>query len=248
MTLEKRRFCYIDFTEEKVGPVMAKSTHAVATGADDQEDYTFVNGHYFEWIQTGQNDVIFPTQSATGWKLPCDNANGDGIEMTQGMVAGDATAMKFIAQTDAFYIKAKIEVTTLANVDAVWVGFRELGAYTDITTPALMKSVYDEKAYIGINDNAGALSSFTSFGGADVETLSTAAAAVTGTAITLEVYVSAAGVASFKINGAADTLLDAATAVTFTADDVFVPSIGLVGTGAGAPSVELVTYECGLQQ
>jgi hypothetical protein len=246
MSLTKNRYTYVDFRDEEGVPLFAKTTNAIATAVDTQEDYMRVNGQYFEHIQTGANAALQYVTSSAGWKLPLDNTDGDGIEITQGMLAS-RTPMKFTAGTDAFFIRVKAVVTTLANIDCFWVGFRELGSYVAITTPATMASVYDEKAIICVNTNAGAVKSITSIGGSDVTTTATNTPIVTATEFDWAVYVAKSGAVTYKISGAADALLAAATQVTFTANDVFVPTVGCVATGAGAPNVVLVSYECGLQ-
>ena len=242
-----KRFTYVDFRQEPVTTVLAKATHAVATGGDNQEDYTRVGseGHYFEWIQTGQNDVIFPVASATGWKLPMDTAT-DGIEITQGIVAGDPTAMKFVVGTDAFYIKVKAEITTLANFAHFGVGFRELAAYTDIGNAAAAITAYDEKIMLKAVVTSGITSYTSSVAGADASATVLGSPIATGVAFTWEIHVDLAGVCTAKVDGVVDTTFNAA-ALTQAATTVLIPSISFCGNATGASSVELVTYECGLE-
>jgi hypothetical protein len=244
--MAKRKHTYVNFQEEQQVPVFAKTTHAVATAAANQEDYFRVNGEYFEYIQTAQNDTIFPqprTATPFGFTLPVDNTDGDGIELTQGII-GSGVSRAFTVGTDpGFYLKAGISLTTRAGVDVLAVGFRELGAYVNSTTPAAFLGAYDEKASIGVyNSNAGVLSTVTSLAGVDVATALAHAAWANGTSLVLEVYVSAAGVVTYKIDGAADA---SAVALTLTTGDVFVPFLVLTATGGGAPGVILQSWECG---
>jgi hypothetical protein len=248
MSLSKRRYAYVDFTTEQQVPVFAKTTGAVRTAADNQEDYFRVNDTYFELIQTGANTLLASTgftPSATGWKIPLDNTDGDGMEITQGIVTGVPTPMKFVTGTDAFFIKVKMEVTTLANIDALGVGFRNILAYADITTPATLASVYDDKFYLGVNDNAGAVVGIESLAGSDTTTTATNTPIVSGTAFTFEVRVASDLTVTALVDGTEDVLISAASPVVTTAITM-VPSIVVVATGAGATNVELVEYECGL--
>ena len=242
-----RRFSYVDFRQEPVTGVYAKATHAIATGANNQEDYTRVgpNREYFEWIQTGQNDVIFPAATATGWKLPLDTAT-DGIEITQGIVAGDPTRMKFVVGTDAFYIKAKVKVTTLANFEHLGVGFRELGAYADIGSAAEAITAYDNKIMIKAVVTTGITSYTKSVGGTDTSATITGSPIVTATAVLWEIHVDTDGVCTAKVDGTADAIFNAATPTLLDGITV-IPSISAAGNATGASSIELVTYECGLE-
>lgn len=256
MATEERRFAYCDFTKKKEHFWVAKTTGEVATGADTQVDYAWIGGNYFELYQGGANDELAAGQfipSATGWLVPLDGAGAtkDHIEITQGIVTGATTPMKFTVGTDAFYMKVKVEQTTLNKILYLGCGFRKLGAYTVTASMQLAAdaiAVWDEFAGIAIVDNAGTLKGLTSVAGSDVATTATASPAVTGTAITLETYVSAAGVVSFKVNGASDVLLAAATAATLTSGQVVIPTVTAIrAVGATASGTELVSYECGLQ-
>lgn len=262
MALTRNKNVFIDFTSSPYSPQFAKATHAVATAADNQEDYCWVGGDkYMEWIQTGANTALMfdpATTAPFGWTLPLDNTDADGVELTMGMAASSsAGALSFTVGTDAaFFCRVKAVVTTLANIDVFGVGFRELGAYTDITTPALMGSVYDEKYAISVDDNAGAVVSHLSVAGADTQTTATGTPIVTAQSFEFKVEVSAAGVCSAYIaldadttplssSSAADVLLSAATSKTIADATVLVPYITCVATGAGAPAVVLQEWEVG---
>jgi len=249
MANEKRRYCYVDFTKEPVTGVFAKATHAVATSVNTQQDYTRVGDQqaYFEWVQIGASTPIFPTASATGWALPMTDTDATGIAMSQGIVAGDPTNMKFVTGTDAFFMKVRLEMTTVENFLVCMIGFRELAAYAVTTTSALALTDYDHKALIGVMDALGAVRSFVSTGaGADVSTVATNTPVLTGVPVTWEVHVGVDLSVTFKVNGVADPLLQAATPV-LTTGRTLIPHIIAVDGGAGAlGSIELVTYECGL--
>lgn len=245
MSLAKRRYSYVDFTSAQSVPLFAKTTHAIATPADNQEDYFHIDGNYFELIQTGQNDVIPDfVKSATGWVVPLDTAT-DGIEITQGMAAGVATPMQFVVGTDAFFIKVKAEVTTLANIAHFGVGFRVLAAYANIGTAAEAITAYDDKIMVKAVVTSGITSYTHSVGAVDTSKTITGSPIVTGTAVTWEVRVDADGLCTALVDGTADTIFNA-DALSLTSALVMVPSISAAGNATGASSIELVTYECGL--
>ena len=55
MALVKDRYTYVDFRDAHAVPLFAKTTNAIATAADNQEDYMWVDGkHYFEHIPLPQ--------------------------------------------------------------------------------------------------------------------------------------------------------------------------------------------------
>lgn len=243
-----RRYTYVDFTQEQEVPIFAKTTHAVVTAADNQEDFFRINNDYFEMIQTGANALAASngfTPSTSGWLVPLDNTDADGVEITQGILAGVCTPMKFVTGTDAFFIEVTAEVTTLANIDVFGVGFRNLAAYVDITTPATLASAYDDKVVMAVNTNAGAVVGIQSKAGTDTTTTATSTPIVTGTAFKWKVVVNSDLSVQYYLDGTEDVLL-AAAAHTVTTAITMVPYIAVVATGAGATSVEIKTYECGI--
>jgi len=252
-----RKSCYVDFVKEPPVPSVNKATGAIATGADNQEDCVVLHnsGEYFEFIQTGQNDVIhFTKQSDGSFRLPLDNTNGDGIEITQGILSGFAKS--FTVGTDpAFFVKACFKVTTRADLDVLQVGFRKLAAYADVTQPSELNA-YTDAAWVGINTNAGVLSTNTELNNGGLTSTALAKAALTdGQFLALEVDVSAAGAVTYKVGVSSTTALALANlavdanAVAFTFDDaeVLVPSIVAVATGASAAEIDWTHFSCGFQ-
>ena len=257
MALTKNRYCYVDFRDQQPGPLFAQTTNAIATAADNQIDYQWIDTatgpHYFEHIQTAANTALQFITAAAGWTVPTDGVDGEGIEITQGVLAS-RTPMSFVTGTDAFFIQVGMLVDLIASEDVYGCGFRKLGAYVDITTPALVASVYDDKAYIGVNDNAGNLVTVTSIGGTDITTELAATAVANATYLYLRVEVSKARAATYKIGqstvsaAAAKTALAAdasAVAMTFTNALTLVPYMPFVSTGT-LVDVDLIEYECGL--
>ncbi len=263
----------IDFTTEREVPIFAKTTGAIKTAANAQQDFLWVGGNrYLELAQgvgaLGANTLLAAnglTPSPTGWLLTLDDTATDSLELTEGIVLGSARS--FVAGTSAaFHMRCAFLVTTRANITHLSMGFRELGAYATASTYAEMKTAYPEKAFIGIADNAGALRTDTSKANADVSTALAAAAAANGDILALQVLVSGAGAVTYKLaratpagSTAAQTqaavttafaalATDAnAVAMSFTAAAVVVPSIIIGASGAGAPDVKLVNYFCGNQ-
>ncbi len=262
----------LDFTTEREVPLFAKTTGAIKTAANAQQDFFWVGGRrYMELTQgvgaTGANTLLAAnglTPGTTGWLLTLDNTATDSLEITEGIVLGSARS--FVAGTSAaFTLKCAFLVGTRANITHLSMGFRQLGAYVTANTYTEMKTAYTDKAMIGIGDNAGALRTDTSLANVDVSTALAHAAAADGDILALQVLVSAAGVTTYKLatatpagSTAAQTqaavtaayaaLATDASAVAYTFGAVVVvPSIIIAASGASAPDVKLVNYFCGLQ-
>lgn len=257
MALSKRKYNYTDFTVEPGTPVLATTTNAIATAADNQVDYTRVNGNFFDWIQTGASTALMPvvrTAAPFGWALPNDAAASEGIEFGEGaLVSGNAPYKSFTVGTDpAFFIRARLSfLSNVDNVVVAAVGFRKSASQVDITSQATLGSVYADSAFIGVTTNAGAIKTSTSLASTvTLTSLAHAAASVAGTATTgldFKLLVSATGVVTYTIDGAADA---SAVAFTFANGTVLVPAIATVGangTGSVASPIVLQEYECGFQ-
>jgi len=244
-----KRYTYVDFRQEPVTGCFAKTTHAIAASTNTLQWYTRVGseGHYFEFLNIDTNTKIFPVADASGWLLPDVDTDAIGGVISQGIVAGAATKMKFVTGTDAFYLKCKLLVTDIDNFDVIAIGFRELAAYAVTIAPATLKTDYDHKALIGVFDDAGAVvTEVSTAAGADVETACTGTPIVTGTAFTWEVRIRKDLSVEFYVNGVLDALAAAATPVV-TTGKTLIPHIVHINTGTGTlGTIHLQTYECGL--
>lgn len=265
----------VDFTKAKEVAYFAKTTGDILTAVNAQQDFFYVPSstypRYFELTQgvgsTGANTLLAAnglTPAATGWLLILDNTATDSLEITEGITLGSARS--YTAGTSAaFQMKCAFLVGTRANITHLGMGFRKLGAYVTANTAAEWATAYDDKAMIGITDNAGALETDTSLATVDVETALAHSAAADGDILALQVLVSGAGVVTYKIGTAtpagataaqtrtavttayAALAADAnAEAYTFGAVEV-IPSIIIAASGASAPDVRIVDYNVGLQ-
>jgi hypothetical protein len=250
----KRKYCYVDFTQAPGSPLFAQTTNAIATAADNQVDYCYVNGQYFEHIQTGANTALQYVTSADGWLIPLDGTDGDGVEITNGILA--SRDLSFTVGTDpAFFWACGFYVGTIAAQDVYGGGFRKQGSYVDITTPSLMNTVYDDKAAIYVMDAAGDWRTTTSTGGTDTQTNITTTACADATYVYLKVLVSAAGAVTYLIGQSLTSFAAAkaaaaapagAVAATLTAALVMTPYFAHVSTGT-AGDIKLIEWEVGHQ-
>jgi len=262
MALTQRKHFFADFTQERVDLALLQGASAVTAVTDNAVNVFQLRrpGHYLVINNTGQNDAKVPTAGATGWVLPCDNTNGDGIEFNPsvGLTAAVGGPLQFTIGTDpAFFLRAVVNAGTLANYDVLQVGFRKQAAYDNVDSPANL-TVYADIAVVGINDNAGALATNTDNDNAGITTTALAATAPTADDyVALEVDVSALGAVTYKVGVHATTVAGAlaalaadASAVAFSFDstDVVIPCGFLVSTGAGAHTTALTRLEVGYQQ
>lgn len=260
----------VDFTQEPWTPFFAKTTGAIMTEADTQEDFFYVGKlrRYFEIFQDGNNTDNVGTWAvgATGWTIPGPNAADQGTQLTEGIILGSAKSFT-AGTTAAFKVRAAFLVTTRAELNNLMVGFRKLGAYAVADDSTEIATAYDDKVIVGIDGNAGVIKQMTSKATVDATTSCTHAAAANGDILALEVNVSSAGVTSVKVGSAtpagataaqtqaavaaayADLTSDAlcnAAAVTLTAGN-YVPTIMMNKAAGGASDLTLANYYSGPQ-
>lgn len=261
----------VDFTKEPWVPMFAKTTLAIWTEADTQEDFfrTSLTGRYFEFFQDGANfvDANLFTPTSYGWVMPGPDATDMGWQLTEGIVLGHARA--YTTGTDAFYMRAAFYISQRDEFTELMVGFRKLGAYAVADDATELATAYDDKVIYGIEGAAGVLNRYTSKATVDVgPTACTHAAAANNDILAIEVRVSAGGVATVKFgtatpggttaaqiqSGVASAYLGLASdalcnaAFTMTGGISVVPTIFFAsanGTAANANS--LVNYYAGLQ-
>ena len=246
--MANRRYTYVDFVNAPQPPMTGKNLTAVMVANDTDVDTFKMNGIgncEFEMLQIGAAASTAFTADATGALLPIGTADGNGLAFCQGSIAAD-TPMKFVTGTDAFFIKAKLTQTVIADTDVVMIGFREAGTTQVTTTPALALTDYDHKALFGVQSNGGVNRLYSSVGaGSDTSTTPTITPNATTVEVTWEVRVSASRVVTVYVDGVEDALVTAA-AITLTTAKTLVPHMIFVSTGAGVEQVNLATYECGL--
>ena len=187
----------------------------------------------FEYAAIGTQTLTAPVLTATGLDIGMDQTNNDGVEITQGITAKSRRAFT-IGTSPAFFVRLKFKIEDVSGSDQFGVGFRKTQAYQ-----AAIAS-YTDKAFIGsvsgdikINtllNNAGGVITDTTQDWADGETH------------TLKVIVSAAGVVTYQIDGAAPT---ATAAFTFDNGDIVVPFIWMINDSDVVGTAELIEYECG---
>ena len=225
------RFTYEDF---EVSPVAAGQAGTAVLGTTGSVNVMNAGKEIFEYHIKGTQTIKVPVLAAGGLNIGLDQTDNDGVEITQGILSRSKAA--FTVGTDAFYMRVRFSIATVAGTDDCIVGFRKTQAYqTAIAT-------YTD--YCGLNVIAGDIYAETGVNGADVSTDTTDTWADAATH-ELAVYVSAAGAVTYKIDGAAPTVT---AAITMDTGDVLVPFMFMLQANAAQTgAVLLKEWEVGLQ-
>jgi hypothetical protein len=243
----QRKYTYVNFAEEPMVPAFAQTTNAIPTAVDNQVDWMLIDGQYFEWIQTAANaDIFFTKSTNVGWIIPNDNTDNDGIEITQGILSAGNGPGEFTVGTDGpFRLKVNFKVPDVSDYDVAFIGFRKVEAYTAaLAAHAELGTDYTDIG--GLNLNAGAIYSITRLNSGTAVLTDTTQTVADGVAVTFQIDVSAAGVCTFKVNGAAPTVNT--NTLTFDTGDLLIPTMCFTknaGAASDTPPI-LITYECGI--
>lgn len=217
-------------------PVVIQTTGEVADGTAADVQAMHCSRNLFELVYLGAGQTILaPSIAAAGLDVSLDGADNDGIELTMGITSRSKAA--FTVGTDpAFYAKLKFTIADVSDTDDCAFGFRKAEAYQANIDD------YDEMAVLNVIS-----------GDINIETILNAGATTTTDTTddwadtgqhTLEVYVSEAGVVTYKIDGDPPT-----TTAAFTFDDgeVVVPFFYFLHAAASSAGIVLDEFECGLQ-
>lgn len=228
----KRIDCYFDSTPLSVKKVGA----GAATGTAGDENLNLIGGVTWEYHVLGTQTVVAPSLGTYGLNIVQDDAENDGTEHCLGINANNKGV--FTVGTDAaFFATMKFYIDDVSGTDDCAFGFRKVEAYQ-----AAIDN-YDEMAALNVISGDIKIETILN-GGATTTTDTTDNWADTGIH-ELGIYVSAAGVVTYTIDGAAPT-----TTAAFTFDDaeVVVPFFyQLAAADPEAAAVELIEFHCGLQ-
>ena len=219
----------------EIDPVCTKKAGGVPAGAGGEEDVMCLGQNVFEYHILGAGQTILaPSLVATGLLVSLDKIDNEGAEYSQGILARSKQAM--VIGTDEFYFKCKLSIADVSGADEVAVGFRLAEAY---------QANLDDYADMAVlNVIGGAIKIETMVGGAGTTTTDTTDTSGDGDTVTLEVYVRRDGVVTYKIDGAAPTVV---AAYTFTDGLTVVPFFHLLHAATSPGDVILQEWECGLQ-
>jgi len=218
------------------------NTGAAPTGATGDYNIMYLqDGHTMEQFILGAGQtIIAPRLENAGLLVSLDLTNSEGAEYYWG----HQNSSKFlftIGTSPAFFIEARFTVADCGTSDPLWIGFRLQGA------PNGAFANYTDAAVIGLHatTNADTVISGKNLNGTGWTYVNSTDAWTDGQTHTIRLNVSAAGVVSYLLDGAA---LSNEQAMTFDNADVVIPFIHHLFAAGGAPAaIHLVSLACGLQ-
>ena len=217
----------------KVNPVTSAVGGGAASGT--AANVMSFNGVNFEYEGKGTQTITAPSLAAGGLDIGMDQTDDDGVEITRGITARSPEAF-VIGTSPAFYAKAELTIPDVSGTDDLAFGFRKAEAYQGNLDD------YDEMACLNVISGDIKIETILN-NGATTTTDTTDNWADTNKK-TLEVYVSAAGVVTYKINGVAPTVT---AAFTFDTNEVVIPFLFFLNSTDLAGSVLLSSWEVGYQ-
>lgn len=245
-----RKRIYIDCLSN--APVLCKSDGTEGDGADNTVGLFTAGQHQMEVRYEQTNGDILPVRtldanSCSGWLIPLDAADNDGIEMGFGILGEDAEHVFTVGTDAAFQLEVKLGIPVVADFDVCAIGFRTIGAYADaINSASALYAAYSGATNhaFGINIDNGDYKVFKTTNGTDAQDDVSVTDAVNDDAPVLNVSVSLAGAVSASVDGVAITLTNAGTA--FDVGDIIVPYFVFAKDANGTDTHPIFNYiKCG---
>ena len=214
-------------------PVTSKVGGGAASGTAQTANAMLFPETAFEYAALGTQTITAPSLTSVGLDIGMDQTDNDGVEITQGITSKSRRAFT-IGTSPAFFVRLKFKIEDVSGSDQVGVGFRKTQAY------AAAIASYTDKAFIG--SVSGDIKLNTLLNNADGVVTDTTSNWADGETHELRVDVSATGVVTYQIDGAAPATT---AAFTFDSTDVVVPFIWMINDADVVGKVELIEYECG---
>ena len=209
---------------------------------EEEVSLQFPDGLNLSCAYMGAATVDAPTGTSLGmtWEQADTNNLGYQFVMCHRSFKGiDGVDTFTIGSTPAFYMKHKIKIGNVSGLDYCMAGFR-LKSQAHIADP---KATYTDYACLDVN--AGDIYVETALNNTTATPTDTTDNWADGEVHTIEVYVSAAGAATFKLDGVAPTV--DTHSFTFDDGDIVTPFfVGMKGAGEAADIVH-IELEVGLQ-
>ena len=227
--LEEGTYCLFN-----QAPVCVKKDGAgAATGTGGDENVLMGGPDMFEYHILGTQTIVSPVQVANGLNIGMDQTDNDGVEISQGILAGSKHA--FTVRTNKnFDLRAKVNIADVSGSDECAVGFRKAEAYQANVDD------YDEAAFLNVI--AGAIKSETILNNAGTTTTDTTDTVADGVDVTLEVRVDHLGAVTYRIDDAVPTVV---AAFSFDSGEVVVPFLYFLHAAGIGGVILLKEWECG---
>lgn len=184
--------------------------------------------------------TIAPAMSANGLDIQCDQVDNDGLEILSGIL-GLSGRPFIIGRDPAFYFKCQFQIAAVNGTDEFHVGFRRAEA---------LNATWDnylDTAALGCNTAASpmAIKIETILNNGATTSTDTTDTLASATSVEFGIFVSAAGVVTYTIDGEAPT---ATAAFTFDDGDPVIPYIHyLQANAAQTGAFDIEHWEVGYQ-
>jgi hypothetical protein len=203
-----------DFTRTPYPLAVARGGGGAATGTEGDINLLSFPGLTLEYAVIGTQTILAPGMTAVGFDLNSqDQTDNDGVQYSTGLLATSPHTFT-IGTSPAFYFEVQVKLEDVSGSDATLFGFVKATTYAvdydDYTDAAFIGNVSGDIKIATILNNAATTVTDTTQNWADTTTR------------TLKVRVSAAGVVTYEVDGAAPT---ATAAFTFDTGDVVKPLI-----------------------
>jgi len=220
----------------KVSPVMSAVAGSAATSTS--ASLMLLGENTFLTTPVVGQTIIAPLLAATGLDVAGDDNDNDGreIDFSGAGTLGARSKYSYKVGTDAFYGKLRFSIAVVSGPDLCMFGFRKAAAHNADAT------AYTD--FATLNMVSGNISISTNLNSAGISTTDTTDNWANTESHTFEVYVSAAGIVTYKIDGVAPTTT---AAVTLDSGDTFIPFFQFLQTGTHSGAMVFEELECGLQ-
>lgn len=215
-------------------PVTAAVGGGAASGTAQTANVLLTAENAFEYAALGTQTITAPQKAATGLDIGMDQTDDDGVEINQGNLAGSKHAYT-IGTHGPFFLRVKFSIADVSGTDDCAVGFRKV--------QALQANIDDYTDMAALNVISGDIKIETILNNAATTTTDTTDNWADAASHELYVEVSAAGVVTYKIDGAAPTVT---AAFTFDSGDTVIPFMFFLHASDVAGAVVIQEWECGL--
>lgn len=179
--------------------------------------------------------VVNVSEGVSALNIGMDQTDNDGVELCAGILNSNNMAFK-IGEANAFFLRVRFSIQTVAGTDDCAIGFRLAEAY--------QANIDDYNDMAVLNVISGDINIETILNGAATVTTDTTNNWGNGQTHQLEVFVSNTGVVTYKIDNVAPLIT---TPYTFRDGIYVVPFLFFLNATTPAGAVNILEWECGFQ-
>jgi len=230
------------FEESPIIHLISGAAHVLDTGVDEEFSlHAYPDGLRLVKWNIGTQTTDKPAPHALGMDYAFELTAADGVEwaLSEPTAKGREGITHFTVGKAAFYAKLKFNIVDVTGADECAFGFCLVDDFED--------AIDDKNDMAAFNIQLGVINIETIVnGGSTTTTDTTETDWGDGETHTLEVYVSKAGVASFKYDGVAPTV-SPTTDFEFDSGDVLTPFFHLLHATTSPGAVIMEEFEYGYQ-